>query len=442
VNLDPQPSRDADCASTMQPSGPLLLTNIGQLLTLKHPDGTERPRRRRELSELGVVNNAAVLCNEGKIAAAGSQNEVERQAERHGGAKVETFDCRGGVVIPGFVDSHTHPAFTAPRLIDFEQRLQGSNYEQIAKAGGGIRSSAEGVRNANEEDLAACVLRAFKQQMQRSGTTTAEAKSGYGLSTDAELKSLRAIRRAAQEWVGTVVPTLLGAHVVPSEFQQKPDAYVDLVCNEMIPAAAQEHLAEFVDVFCERGAFNVAQTERIFDAAGKAGLGLRAHVCQFTPQDLSRLERFEAASYDHLDCLTDKDLQALAQQRTIATLLPGASYFLAHAYPMARRLIDSGAAVALATDYNPGTSPTTNMPLVLSLACTQMRMSPAEAISAATINGAHALRLAASKGSIESGKDADLAIFDVKDYREICYWFGTENCRATVLNGHLAIYSE
>jgi imidazolonepropionase len=210
----------------------------------------------------------------------------------------------------------------------------------------------------------------------------------------------------------------------------------------MIPKATNEHLADFVDVFCERGAFNIAQTERIFDAAHEAGLGLRAHVCQFTPQDLSRLARFEVASYDHLDCLTDKDLQSLAKQPTISTLLPGASYFLAHSYPMARRLIEAGAAVALATDYNPGTSPTTSMPLVLSLACTQMRMSPAEAISAATINGAHALRLAARKGTIEVGKDADLAIFDVKDFREICYWFGTDICRATVLNGGLNVHQE
>jgi imidazolonepropionase len=439
VNTDPQPRRDgACCVSTKQPSGPVLLTNIGQLLTLKLPKGGERPRRGRELSELGIITNAAVFCSEGKIRAAGPQNEIAVQAKQHGG-NLEAFDCRGGVVIPGFVDSHTHPAFTNPRLIDFEQRIQGSTYEQIARAGGGIRSSTEGVRNSSEEELSACVLRAF-QHMQKSGTTTVEAKSGYGLTPDAELKSLRAIRRAAQNWQGTAISTLLGAHVVPSEFQ--PDAYVDIVCNEMIPAAAQEHLAEFVDVFCERGAFNIAQTERIFDSARKAGLGVRAHVCQFTPQDLSKLARFEAASYDHLDCLTDKDLHALAQQRTIATLLPGASYFLAHSYPMARRLIEAGAAVALATDYNPGTSPTTGMPLVLSLACTQMRMSPVEVISAATINGAHALRLASRKGTVEVGKDADLAIFGVKDYREICYWFGMENCRATVLNGRLKVHQE
>ena len=423
-----EPSRDS--------SRPLLLTNIGQLLTLRH--SKTGPRRGRELAELGIVNSAAVFCKDGKIVAAGHENEVGLQAKQANG-EIENYDCRRGVVLPGFVDSHTHPVFTAPRLVDFEQRILGNTYEQIARAGGGIRSSVDGVRNASEEELAGYTLRAF-EEMQRSGTTTVEAKSGYGLSAESELKSLRAIRLAAQRWPGTVIPTLLGAHVVPLEFQQKADAYVDVVCDQMIPVTAQERLAEYVDVFCERGAFSVAQAERIFEAASKAGLGVRAHVCQFTPQDLSRLARFEPASYDHLDCLTDRDLQGMAQQNTIATLLPGASYFLAHSYPMARRLIEAGAAVALATDFNPGTSPTPSMTLVLSLACTQMRMTPAEAISAATINGAYALRLAEQKGPIESGKDADLALFDVKDYREICYWFGAEHCRATVAHGKLQIH--
>jgi len=418
---------------------PLLLTNIGQLVTLKDASGRNQPRRGRQLVELGITHNAAIFCRDGKIAALGPELEVVGRATQEIGSEPRVFDCRRGTVLPGFVDSHTHPVFVSPRLIDFEQRLQGNTYEQIASAGGGIRSSVEGVRKASEEELLNNVLRAF-EDMERSGTTTIEAKSGYGLSTDSELKSLRAIRRAAQEWPGTVISTLLGAHVVPAEFQQKPDAYVDLVCREMIPRVAREELAEFVDVFCERGAFTIAQTEQIFDAAEKAKLGTRAHVCQFTPQDLSKLARFEPASYDHLDCLTDKDLQSVAQQRTICTLLPGASYFLAHSYPIARRLIDAGAAIALATDFNPGTSPTTSMPLVLSMACTQMRMSPAEAVSAATINGAHALHLGGRKGSIEIGKDADLAVFDTKDYREICYWLGRETCRATVLNGHLAIH--
>jgi len=420
-------------------SKPVLLTNIGQLLTLKIARGSERPRRGPELGELGIIADAAVLCLNGRIVAAGPENAISAQLTSEYRAKVESFDCRGGVVTPGFVDSHTHPAFTGPRLIDFEKRIHGSTYEEIAKAGGGIGSSLEGVRNASEGELSTKVLDAV-QRMQKSGTTTVEAKSGYGLTVASELKSLRAIRCAAKQWTGTIVPTLLGAHVVPSEYQGKADAYVDIVCKEMIPEAARERLAMFVDVFCERGAFSIQLTQKVFEAARRAGIGTRAHVCQFTPQDLSILASLEPASYDHLDCLTDKDLDALTHQNTIATLLPGASYFLAHSYPIARRLIDAGAAISLATDFNPGTSPTTCMPMVLSMASTQMRMSPAEAISAATINGAHALRLAERKGTIEPGKDADLAVFDLRDYREICYWFGTENCRATVSNGTLTVH--
>lgn len=418
---------------------PLLLTNIGQLLTLKHPSGKEQPRRKQDLSNLSIVNNAAVLIQEGKIAAIGRDSEVTNSLSSEDRSDLESFDCTGAVVLPGFVDSHTHPVFTAPRLIDFEKRIHGSTYEEIAGAGGGICSSVEGVRSATPQELSCKVLHVC-ERMQKSGTTTMEAKSGYGLSTDSELKSLRAIGCAATQWPGTIVPTLLAAHVVPSEFQGKADEYVDEICKGMIPKIAEDKLAQFVDVFCERGAFSLEQTERVFTAAKRSGLGVRAHVCQFTPHDLSSLAEFDPASFDHLDCLRDRDLEALADQNTIATLLPGASYFLAHSYPMARRLIDAGAAVALATDFNPGTSPTTSMTLMLSMACTQMRMTPAEAIAAATINGAHALRLAGSKGSIEPGKDADLAIFDVKDYREICYWFGTEHCRATVLNGELAVH--
>jgi imidazolonepropionase len=421
-----------DTAQAGHPRPPLLLTNIGTLLTLQ---GGRGPRRGRELGDLNAIANAAVLCRQGKIVAVGPEREVLKHAKELGADRdLESFDCGRGTVMPGFVDSHTHPVFAAPRLLDFEKRIQGASYQQIAEAGGGIRSSVEGVRAASEAELAQGVLAAFRH-MQSSGTATVEAKSGYGLSTDAELKSLRAIRQAAGEWQGTVVSTLLGAHVVPSEFSDKPHEYVKLVCEEMIPRVASEKLAEFVDVFCERGAFTLPQTELIFDAARQHGLGVRAHVCQFSPQELSRLKRFSPASFDHLDCLSDQDLKSLAQQDTVATLLPGASYFLAHSYPPARRLIEAGAAVALATDYNPGTSPTTSMPMILSMACTQMRMTPAESISAATINGAHALRLGHSKGSIEVEKDADLAIFPVQDYREICYWFGGSACSAVVLNG-------
>jgi imidazolonepropionase len=272
--------------------------------------------------------------------------------------------------------------------------------------------------------------------MAAQGTTTVEVKSGYGLDLVSELKSLEAIQHAAQDWQGTVVPTLLGAHVVPPEFRHNPDEYVRLVCEEMISAAAQRKLAEYVDVFCERGAFTPQQSVRILRAAVAHGLKTRIHVGQLTHTALDLFAEFGPASLDHLDHLTDADVAWLAKTDTVATLLPAANYFLGlSTFPPARKLIDSGAAVALATDYNPGTSPTTSMPFVLSVACTHMKMSPAEAITAATINSASALNLQHSKGSIEPGKDADLAIFDATDYRELPYWFGVNRCWKTLMGG-------
>ncbi|MBV9670160.1 MAG: amidohydrolase family protein, partial [Acidobacteriales bacterium] len=235
----------------------------------------------------------------------------------------------------------------------------------------------------------------------------------------------------------TVVPTLLGAHVVPAEYADDRSAYVHLVCEEMIPAAAREQLAQFVDVFCEEGAFTPDETEAILKSAIAHGLGTRLHICQFTPAELTRFASYNLASVDHMECATDDSIRHLANTNTVATLLPGATYFLGrHDYPPARKLIDAGVAVALATDYNPGTSPTASMPLMLSMACTQMKMSPAEAICAATINGAHALRLALRKGSIKIGKDADLAPFiHCNDYREVPYWFGHQRTALMVSNG-------
>ncbi len=356
--------------------------------------------------------------------------------------------------------------------------------------------------------------------MAAQGTTTVEAKSGYGLSFDSEMKSLEAIREAAQQWRGTVISTLLGAHVVPPEYRDNPDEYVRIVCEEMIPAVAASglkpaefregslngaaeaaplrnrpkpteyteaslngapkgaplkngdekqiprfarddknresdgapegtplqkghtaeapfgRLADFVDVFCERGAFTLEQSQRILRAAVEHGLGVRVHVCQLTQAELAPLAEFHPASLDHMDHVSDADIAALAKMDTVATLLPAANYFLGlRIFPPARKLIEAGVAVALATDYNPGTSPTPSMPFVLSAACTQMKMSPAEAIVASTYNGACALRLQSRKGSLETGKDADVAIFDAGDYRELAYWFGVNRCWRTILQG-------
>ncbi len=414
----------------------LLLVNISQLLTLRSTSGSAGPRRGRDLQELGVIKDGAVLCAGGKIVSACKTKDALRDPWiRKNRRKIVELDCSGQVVLPGFVDSHTHPVFVAPRLVDFEKRISGATYEQIAEAGGGIRSSVEGVRKAGKKQLVDKVLVAL-HEMAEQGTTTVEAKSGYGLTVDSEIKSLEVIRSAAAKWPGTVVATLLGAHVVPSEFQGRAEEYVEVVCGQMIPLAAKRKLAKFVDVFTDRGAFTPEQTAKIFDAAKKHGLGVRAHVGQLTETALRPLLRFNVASLDHLDHVSDGDIRLLAKTETIATLVPGANYFLGlQKFPPARKLIDGGAAVALATDYNPGSSPTASMPFVLSLACTHLKMSPAEAISASTINGAWALRLQERKGSIEPGKDADLAVFDVGDYREIAYWIAANRCAFSVLNG-------
>jgi imidazolonepropionase len=417
-------------------SGGLLLVNIGQLLTLQSASGKAGPRRGVGLREVGLVEDAAVLCVGGKIVSVGRTREALRDPWfKKNRKRVIEIDCAGQVVLPGFVDSHTHPVFVHPRLVDFEKRISGATYEEIAEAGGGIRSSVEDVRQARKSLLADTVLRAFRE-MAEQGTTTIEAKSGYGLTVEAEIKSLEAVRKAASRWPGTVIPTLLGAHVVPKEFEGRTQQYVEAICSEMIPLAAKWGRARFVDVFCERGAFTVADAEKIFAAAARHSLGVRAHVCQLSECTLGVLLRFQPASLDHMDHVSVGDISLLARGNTVATLVPGANYFLGLGkYPPARRLIDAGVPVALATDYNPGSSPTSSMPFVLSLACTQMRMSPAEAIAAATINGGWALRMQDRKGSIESGKDADLAVFETRDYREIPYWFASNRCAFAVLNG-------
>jgi len=412
----------------------LLLVHARQLVTA---NGT-KPLRRAALGDLGSIEDAAVLCVAGKIVSVGTTDAALRDpwVKRHKKGLRE-LDCSGKVILPGFVDSHTHPAFLSPRLVDFEKRLAGATYEEIAQAGGGIGSTVAEVREASRAELSRQVLRGF-QQMVAGGTTTMEAKSGYGLSVAAEIKSLEAIRDAARQTPATVAPTLLGAHLVPAEFEDDRAEYVRQVCEEMIPRADEGGLAWFVDVFCERGAFDLEEAEGILTAAWQRNLGARLHLGQFSATSLHSLLKFNPASLDHMDYVEDEDIPMLAQTKTVATLLPGSNYFLGlEKYPPARKLIAAGVAVALATDYNPGTSPTPSMPMVLSLACTHLGMLPAEAIAAATLNGACALRLADSKGSIEPGKDADLAIFNVEDYREIPYWFGLNHCDSVVIGGNV-----
>ena len=419
----------------MLPSRPkqrLFFRDASQVLTLAGPPV---PRRGTDLRELGIIGGGAVLTQGDRILAVGPTSGLTRDARR---LHAISIDCRGRVVMPGFVDSHTHLLFAGNRVEDFEQRLQGKSYEEIARAGGGIGSSAERFREARPGQLIAWAGR-FLDQFAEHGTTTVEVKTGYGLDPAQELKALEVIRRLRERSLLELVPTLLAAHALPPDYQEKRKAYIKRVVVELIPAAARGGLAEFVDCFCDRGAFSVAECQRVFKAGARYGLIPRLHAEQLTHSGATRLAvRLRAASADHLDRIRKADLHALSRSDVIATLLPGANFHLGLGhYPPARELIDGGAAVALATDFNPGTSPTLNMQFILSLACSQMRMTPPEAISAATINAAYSLRRAERLGSLEPGKQADLVVMDVADYREIPYYFAWNHCLMTVKRGRI-----
>jgi imidazolonepropionase len=408
----------------------LLLTGIGQLLTLRGPV----PRRGESLGELGVVPGGAVLMADGRIVAAGPRRQVERLPAARRARKI---DVGGRVVLPGLVDSHTHLVFAASRVEEYELRISGAGYEEIAREGGGIAASVRRLRTASAAALESAAL-ARLQQFAAHGTTTVEAKSGYGLDLAGELKILRVHRSLARKQPLDLVSTFLGAHVVPPEFRRRPDAYVNLVARRMIPAVAREGLAQFCDVFCDRGAFTVEQARAVLTAGRACGLEPRIHAEQLARTGGARLAvELRAASADHLDHLTRGDIARLANSSVVCTLLPGASLHLNVGFAPGRALIDAGAIVALATDFNPGTSPTLSLPMAMSLACAGMRLRPAEAIAAATVNAAYSLRRDERIGTIEPGKQADLAVFDVADYREIPYYFGVHLCWMTIKRGEM-----
>lgn len=407
----------------------LLLTGIRELLTLRGPV----PRRGRTLAEPGLIHDAAVLVRNGFIAAVGRRRDIVRRGEAR---RTKRIDFGGCVVLPGFVDSHTHLIFPAGRTEDYEKRITGASYEEIARAGGGILSTVHKLRLAGAVELKRKAIESL-QQIAAHGTTTLEAKSGYGLNLENELKTLRLLRELRSEQPLEIAPTFLGAHVVPKEYRRQPEAYVKLLVRHMIPIVARRGLAEFCDVYCDRGAFTVEEARVILTAGRVCGLEPRMHAEQIARTGATQLAvALNAASADHLEKIGASDIRALARSNVVATLLPGCCFHLGlKDYPPARKLIDAGAIVALATDYNPGTSPTLNMQMILSLACTQMRMTPAEAIAAATINPAYSLRRHSRIGSVEVGKQADLAVFDVADYREIPYYFGVNQCHLTMKRG-------
>jgi imidazolonepropionase len=405
-----------------------------QLLTLAGP---KRPRIGIELSDLAIIADGGMLVIDGVIAAIGDSDEVARSLPND----VDVIEARGQVVLPGFVDAHAHPVFAGNRVDEFELRARGATYEEIAAGGGGIASTVRKTRAASEDEL----LEQAKKHARwflRGGTTTVEAKSGYGLTSDDEMKILRVIRRLNLETAIEFVPTFLGAHAIPEEFRGAPEQYVALVIHEMLPAVAEEALAENCDIFCERGYFDLADSEKILMAAREYGLRLRMHVDQLTNSGGAFLAaRLHAATADHLEQANAAEIAALGEAGVQPVLLPGSVYSLGLTrYPKARAMIDAGLAVVLASDFNPGSSPTPSIPMVLSLATTQMKMTPAESVTAATINAAYSLGRGDKIGSLEAGKRANFTIFDCADYREIAYWLGVPQVEAVYVKGE-RVYS-
>ncbi len=407
----------------------LALVNCRQLVTLAGPPG---PRTGPAMRQLAIIPDGAMRIRDGRIAAVGPRADIVESLS----LDTVVIDAGWRVVLPGFIDAHTHPVFAGTRAAEFEQRIEGATYAEIAAAGGGIRSTVRRTRDASDEDLAASARR-YAEWFLRGGTTTIEAKSGYGLSLEDELRLLKTIRLLNSERRLRYVATFLGAHEIPDEYRDEIEDYLDVVIHEMLPRVVEDNLAEYCDVFCEPNVFPLEHARTILRAAQALGLGLRIHADQFTGDYGAMLAaELGAATADHLESTTGAGLAALHAAGVQPVLLPASVYNLgSRRYPAARDMISRGMAVVLATDFNPGSSPTASIPMVLSLAATQMKMTPAEAITAVTVNAAHSLDRGHRIGSLEPGKAADFAIHECDDYRELPYFFGRDPAYAVYLAG-------
>jgi imidazolonepropionase len=402
----------------------LLFVNAAQIVTCAGP---ARARKGKEMRDAVILKNTAVAVSGGRIAMIGSASDLQRAY-----SDAEVVDCRGGVLTPGLVDSHTHAVFGKPRFEEHELRAEGFDYMEIAKRGGGIHASVRDFRERGEDELYNLAVPRVKE-LASYGTTTLEIKSGYGLSVEDELKALRVIGRLAARLQMRIVPTWLGAHEIPHEFrtsEPRRREFVDLLVNILLPKVVEQGIARFADAFCEPGVFTIDETRQILEASRQAGLGIKIHADELKSCGGAELAAsLKAVSADHLAAISKSGTEALAKSDTVATLLPGTMLFLGNAKQApARALIDAGAAVALATDFNPGTSPTVNFPLMLTLGVSQLRMSLAEVIIAATVNGAAAVGIAGEVGQIAPGFAADLALFAIADVRELPYWYGARLC--------------
>ncbi len=406
----------------------LLIRNLRQLVTVARHGALSSSGK--DMRDIGVTDHADVLIENGvfsAIRAAGSLATTSKDAD--------VIDGSDFVALPGFVDSHTHLLFAGSRENEFAMRADGKTYQEIAEAGGGIMSTVTATRKASKKELKKSASRHLDEMM-KLGTTTVEIKSGYGLESDAELKMLEAIHELSEEHFITIVSTFLGAHAVPPEHNGNPDTYVDLICDRMLPYIGKRKLARFCDVFCETGYFSVEQSRRILKIARSLGIAPKLHADQFTQIGASKLgAEMKAVSVDHLEQADDESIEALKKAGCIATVLPGVSFFLHYGYPPARKLIDAGVPLAIASNFNPGSCMSYSMPLMLTIACTQMNLTPEEAITASTLNGAAALGLSHKLGSVEVGKQADMILFSVPDYRFIPYFFGTNHAAKIIKRG-------
>lgn len=408
-------------------AGALVFVNAAQVVTCA---GEGSARRGAAMGDAGVRTGIGVAARDGKIVALAPDAELRRDFPA-----AEVVDCRGGLLTPGLVDSHTHAIFGRARFDEQELRAAGLDYMEIARRGGGIHASVRDLRARSEEDLLA-LARPRLARLAAYGITTVEVKSGYGLTVEDELKTLRVVRRLRDELPMRIVPTFLGAHEIPLEHRGSAAAraeYVALLVHEMIPRVAADRLATFADVFCEQGVYTVEESRQVLTAARAAGLLLKLHADELSPSGGAELAaELGAVSADHLGAISPRGVSALVAAPTVATLLPGTMLFLGKSSRApARDLIAAGVPVALATDFNPGTSPTPNLPLVLTLGVSQLRLSASEALVAATVNGAAALALSAGVGQLAPGFSADLALWDARDFRELPYWYGDRRCRGS-----------